>query len=122
VDAGERGCGVWEVRPRLGLIGMLAGWWQLKLSSGCPLAEGRALGARPDPAETEGRPRHLVACGPSHRPAMPPCARRRAEGHRARDGHVLHGPDPIKSRSGCPKSAARPRSVAHGWPARRQAC
>jgi hypothetical protein len=33
-------CGVWEVRPRLGLIGMLAGWWELKLSSGCPLATG----------------------------------------------------------------------------------
>lgn len=41
-DLGESGCGVWEVRPRLGLIGMLAGWWQLKLSSGCPLAEGHA--------------------------------------------------------------------------------
>jgi hypothetical protein len=40
VDLGERGCGVWEVRPRLGLIGMLAGWWQLKLSSGCPLPRG----------------------------------------------------------------------------------
>ncbi len=40
VDLGERGCGVWEVRPRLGLIGMLAGWWQLKLSSGCPLPGG----------------------------------------------------------------------------------
>jgi hypothetical protein len=39
-DLGEGGCGVWEVRPRLGLIGMLAGWWQLKLSSGCPLAGG----------------------------------------------------------------------------------
>ena len=35
-DLGEGGCGVWEVRPRLGLIGMLAGWWQVKLSSGCP--------------------------------------------------------------------------------------
>ncbi len=35
-DLGERGCGVWQVRPRLGLIGMLAGWWQVKLSSGCP--------------------------------------------------------------------------------------
>ena len=40
-DVGEPGCGVWHVRPRLGLIGMLAGWWQVKLSSGCPLAEGR---------------------------------------------------------------------------------
>jgi hypothetical protein len=40
-DLGEGGCGVWQVRPRLGLIGMLMGWWQVKLSSGCPLATGR---------------------------------------------------------------------------------
>jgi hypothetical protein len=46
-DVGEPGCGAWQVRPRLGLIGMLMGWWQVKLSSGCPLATGRALGARP---------------------------------------------------------------------------
>jgi hypothetical protein len=39
-DLGQGGCGVWQVRPRLGLIGMLAGWWQLKLSSGCPLPMG----------------------------------------------------------------------------------
>jgi hypothetical protein len=39
-DLGQGVCGVWEVRPRLGLIGMLAGWWELKLSSGCPLAKG----------------------------------------------------------------------------------
>ena len=37
-DLGEPGCNVWQVRPRLGLIGMLMGWWQVKLSSGCPLA------------------------------------------------------------------------------------
>lgn len=46
-DLGQGGCGVWEVRPRLGLIGMLAGWWQLKLSSGCPLPRGRAERAAP---------------------------------------------------------------------------
>ena len=40
-ELGESGCGVWEVRPRLGLIGMLMGWWQVKLSAGCPLPEGR---------------------------------------------------------------------------------
>jgi hypothetical protein len=39
-DLGEPGCGVWQVRPRMGLIGMLMGWWQVKLSSGCPLATG----------------------------------------------------------------------------------
>jgi len=37
-ELGAGGCGVWQVRPRLGLIGMLAGWWHVKLSSGCPLA------------------------------------------------------------------------------------
>jgi hypothetical protein len=47
VALGERGCGAWEVRPRLGLIGMLAGWWQLKLSSGCPLARGSRGRATP---------------------------------------------------------------------------
>ena len=44
-DIGEPGCGVWYVRPRLGLIGMLMGWWQVKLSSGCPLAAGRGAAA-----------------------------------------------------------------------------
>ena len=39
-DVGEGGCGVYQVRPRLGIIGMLAGWWQVKLSSGCPLGRG----------------------------------------------------------------------------------
>ncbi|HUA05654.1 MAG TPA: hypothetical protein VMB27_17230 [Solirubrobacteraceae bacterium] len=39
-DIGEPGCGEWFVRPRLGLIGMLMGWWEVKLSSGCPLATG----------------------------------------------------------------------------------
>jgi hypothetical protein len=47
-DLGEGGCGVWQVRPRLGLIGMLAGWWQVKLSSGCPLPGGRRDRAAPD--------------------------------------------------------------------------
>jgi hypothetical protein len=46
-DVGEPGCGVWQVRPRLGLIGMLAGWWHVKLSSGCPLPGGRGLAPRP---------------------------------------------------------------------------
>ena len=37
-DIGEDGCWAWHVRPRLGIVGMLAGWWHVKLSSGCPLA------------------------------------------------------------------------------------
>jgi hypothetical protein len=45
-ELGDPGCGVWQVRPRLGLIGMLMGWWQVKLSSGCPLAEGPGFGPK----------------------------------------------------------------------------
>jgi len=54
-DIGERGCGHWHVKPRLGLIGMLAGWWHVKLSSGCPLATGR--GPEPRPTERSAPPR-----------------------------------------------------------------
>ena len=37
-DVGEHGCGHWHSRPRLGPLGMLMGWWRVKVSSGCPLA------------------------------------------------------------------------------------
>jgi hypothetical protein len=36
-DLGLPGCKSWHVRPRLGIVGMLAGWWHVKISSGCPL-------------------------------------------------------------------------------------
>jgi hypothetical protein len=35
-DLGLPGCGVYRARPRLGLVGILAGWWEITLSSGCP--------------------------------------------------------------------------------------
>ncbi|HWE07992.1 MAG TPA: hypothetical protein VG325_01480 [Solirubrobacteraceae bacterium] len=50
-ELGEPGCGVWQVRPRLGLIGMLMGWWQVKLSSGCPLSRGRGRPPAARPGE-----------------------------------------------------------------------
>ena len=45
-DIGERGCRHWHARPRFGILGMLAGWWRIRLSSGCPLAEGPRPPAR----------------------------------------------------------------------------
>ncbi len=36
-DVGVDGCGHWHSRPRLGPLGMLMGWWRVKVSSGCPL-------------------------------------------------------------------------------------
>lgn len=35
-DLGRPGCTTYHVRPKLGLIGMLAGWWQVVVSGGCP--------------------------------------------------------------------------------------
>ncbi|MBX5469542.1 MAG: hypothetical protein IRZ21_06550 [Thermoleophilaceae bacterium] len=46
-DIGEPGCKQWHVLPRFGLLGMLMGWWRVKISSGCPLPPGR--GPRPRP-------------------------------------------------------------------------
>jgi hypothetical protein len=37
-EVGEPGCGGWHSRPHLGPLGMLMGWWRVKVSSGCPLA------------------------------------------------------------------------------------
>jgi hypothetical protein len=39
-DIGEPSCKHWHSRPRWGILGMLLGWWRVKLSSGCPLATG----------------------------------------------------------------------------------
>ena len=61
-ELGQRGCGVWEVRPRFGILGMLAGWWELKLSSGCPLAGGPRRRATP-PRKPLDQTRATACCG-----------------------------------------------------------
>jgi hypothetical protein len=53
-DVGEPGCGVWHSRPVLGPIGMLMGWWRVKVSSGCPLA-GRLAAVEQAKAREAGR-------------------------------------------------------------------
>jgi hypothetical protein len=37
---GLPGCTTYEVVPRLGVLGRLASWWQVKVSAGCPLVWG----------------------------------------------------------------------------------
>jgi hypothetical protein len=51
-DIGEPGCKHWHVRPRFGLLGMLMGWWRVRISSGCPLAMGRGPVPRPRHSST----------------------------------------------------------------------
>ena len=47
-DIGEPGCRHWHSRPRWGLLGMLKGWWRVRVSSGCPLAKGPRSPLVPD--------------------------------------------------------------------------
>jgi hypothetical protein len=35
-ELGLPGCTVYAVRPRLGPVGLLTGWWRVTVSSGCP--------------------------------------------------------------------------------------
>jgi hypothetical protein len=64
-DIGEPGCRHWHSRPRWGPLGMLMGWWRVKLSSGCPLARGRGPAAsrtnEPTGSCSASRPRCRVA-------------------------------------------------------------
>ena len=53
-DLGLHGCGHWHSRPRLGPIGMLMGWWRVKVSSGCPLAGRLAAVEHEVPARQAG--------------------------------------------------------------------
>jgi hypothetical protein len=39
-ELGLPGCTTYAVLPRLGPVGLLTGWWRVKVSSGCPLASG----------------------------------------------------------------------------------
>jgi hypothetical protein len=48
-DIGAPGCGHWHSLPRLGPIGMLMGWWRVRVSSGCPLAGRLAAVERENP-------------------------------------------------------------------------
>lgn len=61
-DVGEPGCGHWHSRPRLGPIGMLMGWWRVKVSSGCPLSGRLAAVERKEEAN---RPSRKSEAGPA---------------------------------------------------------
>jgi hypothetical protein len=36
IDLGEPGCREWQSVPKLGPVGLLANWWRVRISSGCP--------------------------------------------------------------------------------------
>ena len=106
-DLGERGCGVYQVRPRLGLIGMLVGWWHVKLSSGCPLATpawaGPARGASArsclgsvvdGTTQPQARDRDRVAPPPARERVRAPRRRRRPADARTYKSRREDAPQP----------------------------
>jgi hypothetical protein len=46
-ELGLPGCTTYAVLPRLGPVGLLTGWWRVKISSGCPRAGGPGSGRPP---------------------------------------------------------------------------
>ncbi|MBS1677418.1 MAG: hypothetical protein JST08_08535 [Actinobacteria bacterium] len=84
-DVGEPGCGGWHSRPAFGLLGMLAGWWRVKVSSGCP--RGARLAAAPHASRrpTSGlRRRGATPRSPSWRSSRGSSASRSASSARTR--------------------------------------
>jgi hypothetical protein len=51
-DLGEPGCTAYHVRPRFSVLGMVMGWWRVKVSSGCPLPGGPRRPPRSLPTES----------------------------------------------------------------------
>jgi hypothetical protein len=96
-DIGEPGCKHWHSKPRWGPLGMVMGWWRVKISSGCPLAEG----LRP--------PESL----------MPTKRQRRKRRRRREGGAQVPAADPGQSAAGAddtPRTAAARRRGAPGKP------
>ena len=71
-DIGEPGCRHWHARPRWGILGMLFGWWRIRLSSGCPLAEGLRPPATPATAMAKKRRKPRPRQAPAPQPASAP--------------------------------------------------
>jgi len=67
-EIGVPGCGRWESRPRWGLLGMLLGWWRIRLSSGCPLTEGFRPPARTGQASDGEEAAQAAAAAPDGAP------------------------------------------------------
>jgi len=60
-DIGAPGCGHWHSVPRLGPLGMLMGWWRVRISSGCPLAGRLAAVDRQNPEKLPAAGRRAPA-------------------------------------------------------------
>jgi hypothetical protein len=55
-EMGEPGCTTFQVQPAWGPVGALMNWWQVKVSSGCPLAGPREAAERSGSKRWSGPP------------------------------------------------------------------
>ena len=79
-DIGEPGCKNWHATPKWGPLGMLMGWWRVKISSGCPLAKGRLPPNQPMATKKQRRKRRRRSTDrPRVQPAQPLASRRKPD-------------------------------------------
>jgi hypothetical protein len=71
-ELGLPGCTTYRVVPRLGPVGMLTGWWRVKISSGCPLPSAA-------PVSRHKRRKRPKTSAPAVPPRAPRPAARRLE-------------------------------------------
>ena len=85
-EIGEPSCRSWTSEPRFGVVGMLMGWWRVKVSSGCPLASGRGNDRRAQPEPDRARSNVSPPIGTEIAKASPspPCSDPAAKPHYAR--------------------------------------
>ena len=98
-DIGEPGCRHWHSRPRWGILGMLFGWWRIRLSSGCPLVEG----LRPPAPAVKNRASHRRRTSASDPRSM--AKKRRKRRPRAA------APAPVAAKQPGKQPAAKPRAL-----------
>jgi hypothetical protein len=98
-DIGEPGCKHWHVKPKWGVVGMLMSWWRVKISSGCPLAEGLR------PPECPPNVRDANAADGIRQPDRPP-SRLPLLPHRRVSAAPMTGPRPRGGRFHSPRSSS----------------
>ena len=113
-DIGEPGCKHWHATPRWGPLGMLMGWWRVKISSGCPLATGlrppEQRWRRSDSAASGGGVRQSLGdpFDPRRRQRAPRAARIRPTGLSPCGDRFRSRSSSSSSPSSCSSSASSP--------------
>src|SRR5215207_1195022 len=94
-DIGEPGCKNWHAKPKWGPLGLMMGWWRVKISSGCPLAEGLRPPSPLMATKRQRRKRRRRSGEGPHARSAPPIAHATGRAHPADRPKALWGDFPL---------------------------